>query len=146
MKTIERQAHVMHSVEQMFTLVNDINSYPQFLPGCTGACIQQQGDGWLQARLELSRGGIHQYFVTRNRFTAHHRIDMELVEGPMSSLAGYWLFTPVRENACRINLHLTFSISNFFLRMTTKSLFEQLAGTMVEAFCRRADVVYGTED
>ena len=145
MKVIERQALVMHSAENMFALVNDVESYPQFLPGCSGGSIQKHGDNWIQARLELSKGGIHQHFITRNTLTvgATHRIDLELVEGPLSSLNGYWEFTPLDTSACRVNLHLKFSIHNLLLRMTVGPLFEHATGTMVDAFCKRADIVYG---
>ncbi|MCW4628723.1 MULTISPECIES: type II toxin-antitoxin system RatA family toxin [Marinomonas] len=36
MSHIERFAHVNYSCEQMFALVNDIDGYPEFLPGCLG--------------------------------------------------------------------------------------------------------------
>ncbi len=143
MKVIEQQALVMHSAKDMFDLVNNIKSYPDFLPGCVGSWIEEKQDNWLQARLELKKGGIRQYFTTRNTITNDHRIEMELVEGPLSSLNGYWLFTALSEKACRINLHLTFSIDNPLLRMTAGPLFEQLTGTMVNAFCKRADQIYG---
>ncbi|MBL4774172.1 MAG: ubiquinone-binding protein, partial [Alcanivoracaceae bacterium] len=34
MPVISRSALVMHSVEEMFQLINDVVSYPQFLPDC----------------------------------------------------------------------------------------------------------------
>lgn len=143
MKVIERQALVMHSAENMFALVNDVESYPRFLPGCTAAIIQKQGEGWLQARVDISKGGLHQHFVTRNSMISTQRIDIDLVEGPLSSLNGYWQFTSLDNNACRINLHLRFSINNLLLRMTVGPLFEHLTGTMLDAFCKRADIIYG---
>ena len=37
MARINRSALVMFSAEQMYHLVNDVASYPQFLPGCVGS-------------------------------------------------------------------------------------------------------------
>ena len=39
MPQISRTALVPYSAEQMYQLVNDVQSYPQFLPGCTGSRI-----------------------------------------------------------------------------------------------------------
>lgn len=39
MSQISRTALVPYSAEQMYQLVNDVQSYPQFLPGCTGSRI-----------------------------------------------------------------------------------------------------------
>jgi ribosome-associated toxin RatA of RatAB toxin-antitoxin module len=34
MTRVERSALVLHTVEQMFDLINDVDAYPQFLPWC----------------------------------------------------------------------------------------------------------------
>lgn len=142
MKVIKRQALVMHSAKQMYDLVNDIESYPKFLPGCSGATIQSHGDDWLEARLELRKGGIKYSFVTRNKMS-EYRIDIELIEGPFSFFKGYWLFTPLEENGCKIDFYVAFSIRNPLLHLTAGGLFEKVSSTMVDTFCARANEVFG---
>ncbi len=39
MPQISRTALVPYSAEQMYQLVNDVQSYPQFLPGCVGSRV-----------------------------------------------------------------------------------------------------------
>ena len=45
MPQISRTALVPYSAEQMYQLVNDVQSYPQFLPGCTGSRILESTPG-----------------------------------------------------------------------------------------------------
>jgi ribosome-associated toxin RatA of RatAB toxin-antitoxin module len=70
-------------------------------------------------------------------------IEMQLVEGPFRNLSGRWYFKPLQDNACKVVLTLDFEFSGSLSRMTFGPIFNQAANTMVDAFCRRADVVYG---
>ena len=39
MKQVSRSALVSFSAQQMFNLVNDVDRYPEFLPGCSGSRV-----------------------------------------------------------------------------------------------------------
>lgn len=82
MASIERSALVSFSCQQMFDLVNDIEAYPEFVPGCVGATILEQSADHKVAKLNISKAGIGKSFTTRNTLHAPERIDMELVDGP----------------------------------------------------------------
>ncbi|WP_288131161.1 type II toxin-antitoxin system RatA family toxin [Microbulbifer sp.] len=143
MTEIERSALVMFSAEQMFDLVNDVASYPQFLPGCRGAEVLHEDAGTLEARLELSRAGISQSFVTRNRLLRPHSMTLELVDGPFSEFNGHWQFTPLNENACKVVFTLRFRVQNRLLGAAAGKLFSGIANQMVDAMCERAGKIYG---
>ena len=93
----------------------------------------------MTARILVQRGGIGTAFVTCNRLSPGKSIEMTLQEGPFSALRGLWLFEPLADNACKVSLDLQFEIANPLLRATVGRLFEQVTGTMVDAFCQRAD-------
>lgn len=143
MTEIERSALVMHSAEQMFDLVNDVASYPQFLPGCRGAEILHSDDHTLEARLDLARAGIRQSFVTRNRLQRPESMTLTLVDGPFDSFTGHWEFTPLAEDACRVTFSLSFGLKNRLVAAAAGKLFSDLANQMVGAMCERAEQVYG---
>jgi len=63
MTTIERSALLPYAAEQIFALVADIERYPEFLDGCVGAEILEQGDNTVTASLKLSRAGISHGFT-----------------------------------------------------------------------------------
>ncbi|QIL90046.1 ubiquinone-binding protein [Microbulbifer sp. SH-1] len=142
MTKIERSALVMFSAGQMFDLVNDVASYPQFLPGCRGAEVLHQDEHTLEARLDLARAGITQSFVTRNELHRPERMTLTLVDGPFSSFNGCWTFTPLAENACKVAFTLEFEVSNRLLGAAVGKLFGGIANQMVDAMCERAGKIY----
>ncbi|WP_211827967.1 type II toxin-antitoxin system RatA family toxin [Kistimonas asteriae] len=143
MKTIQRSALVMHSASAMYGLVNDVTAYPQFLPWCVGTEVLGRGDDWMEARVDVSKGGVTQSFVTRNKLEVDRFIEMRLVEGPFTALSGVWHFKPLMEDACKVVLDLTFDMDNAMLKSTVGKVLDQAANLMVDAFCKRADEVYG---
>lgn len=139
---VERSALVNYSAAQMFDLINDIEAYPQFMDGCVGAKILARGDDWLEARLELSKAGVSQSFVTRNQLQSPHSMNMNLVDGPFKYLRGVWRFTPLGEQACKVSFELEFELQNRLLGMAVGKLFESVSNKQVDALCARAKQVY----
>ena len=139
---IERSALVRHSAQQMFALVSDIESYPEFLPWCGDALRHDECEGQVTASLQVVRGGISQRFTTRNHLEPHRSIRMELVDGPFRHLRGYWHFVALREDACKVKLELEFDVDGHVARFAFGSIFHQAANAMVDAFCRRAAELY----
>lgn len=143
MAVINRSALVMFSAEQMYGLVNDVASYPQFLPGCVDSQIQSQGEGTMVASVMVAKGGISKTFTTRNELEPARAIRMALVDGPFRSLVGEWRFTPLDEQACKVELALDFEFSSALVELAFGRIFKELVSTMVSAFTQRAREVYG---
>ena len=143
MQKVTRSALVPYAPDQMFSLVSDIESYPGFLPWCSGARVEAERDGEVQARLEVSRGPIKKSFTTRNSHSDKRSITMSLVDGPFRHLRGHWRFDPIPESGCRIELHLEFEFATRILGRLLSPIFNEIANTMVDAFCRRAGELYG---
>lgn len=133
---------ISYSAQQMFELVNDIEAYPEYMPGCVGAEVLERGDDWLNARLELSRMGLKQSFTTRNTLSAPESMSMSLVDGPFKSLEGQWTFQPLSETACKVVFWLEFNVSNALMAFALPKLMQQVAGEQVDALCKRARQVY----
>ena len=86
MTSINRSALLPYRARQLFDLVNDIESYPRYMDGCVGAQVLNREEGLVEARLDLSKGGVSQSFTTRNRMVDAQHISLELVEGPFDQL------------------------------------------------------------
>lgn len=140
---IKRSARVPYSPEAMFDLVNDVDSYPQFLPWCRSAAVLEQGDGWRRARIEMAKGPLHRSFTTRNELERGRRIRVRLEDGPFRKLSGDWHFDPVGDNGCQISLDLEFEFAGAFLHRVLGPVFNQIASTLVDSFCRRAREIHG---
>ena len=143
MPQIERTSLVPYSCKQMFDLVNDIPSYPEFVPGCSNARILDQQAQRIDAELEISKAGIQQSFATRNQLHEPHRIDLQLLNGPFKKLHGAWHFEPLDEDACKVILRLDFEFSSRMLQFACGKIFNEVNRRMVDAFAQRAKVVYG---
>ncbi|HBT0301254.1 TPA: type II toxin-antitoxin system RatA family toxin [Klebsiella pneumoniae] len=142
MPQISRTALVPFSAEQMYQLVNDVKSYPDFLPGCTGSRVLELGPTQMTAAVDVSKAGISKTFTTRNTLTSNQSILMSLVDGPFKKLIGGWKFIPLSPEACRIEFHLDFEFTNKLIEMAFGRVFKELAANMVQAFTSRAKEVY----
>ena len=78
---IDKTALVMHSAERMFHLVNDVASYPDFLPWCSASQVYEQTDHEIMASMDIAKGGIRHRLTTRNQLYLPHTIEMSLVDG-----------------------------------------------------------------
>ncbi len=137
--TINKTALLPYSAQTMFDLVADIARYPEFLPGCTGAEILEQENHVVVARLDLSKAGVKQSFVTRNSNQPHTAIRLALEDGPFEALSGEWRFDALSGEACRVSLDLTFQLRSGLLKMAASRLFETVANDMVDAMVKRAN-------
>jgi len=95
MTHVARSALVPYTPHEMFVLVADIPSYPQFLPWCGGARILSRDEDLVVASIDIAYKGMHKTFTTRNRMQADKLLEMSLVEGPFRHLHGNWQFLPV---------------------------------------------------
>lgn len=143
MTRIQKSALVQFSALQMIRLVEDIASYPEFLPWCSGSTILKRDGSIVEAELRIAKAGFQQSFTTRNTSEGTSRLLMNLLHGPFSSLEGVWNFVPLRENASKISLDLEFEIQSRFVHLALGRIFNQICNTMVASFTQRAKYIHG---
>jgi len=138
MREVKRSALVSKPPAQLFTLINDIESYPQFLPWCIHARVQSRSPQQIVATLGVRRGALHGEFTTRNTLEPDRRIAMHLVSGPFRLLQGEWRLTPIEANGCRVDLAMKFAFRNPLTAVLFERSFAATIGSLVEAFVARA--------
>ena len=146
MKTVNKSVLIWYSAAEMFALVIDIAKYPQFLPWCDTASVQAQDASGMTAKVGIAFGGIKQSFTTRNEHVIDRQVSMKLVDGPFSQLNGEWEFLPVgdaSQRACRVEFKLNYGFDNAALAALVGPVFDKIAGSLVDAFVKRAEQVYG---
>lgn len=142
-KRIARSAIVEYGADALYALVEDIEAYPRFLPWCLAAEVGEHGPARTVATLTVGLKGIRQAFTTENENRPPEAIDMRLLAGPFKHFAAAWRITPLAEHACRIEFSLEYEFASRILARALEPLFEHIANTMVDAFMRRAEAVYG---
>ncbi|MCK5666100.1 MAG: type II toxin-antitoxin system RatA family toxin [Thiotrichaceae bacterium] len=143
MTCINKTALIPYSAAKMYDLVADVDSYEHFLPWCGGSKILSQTDDEVQGQVRIQHMGMDKTFTTLNRMQKNKMIEMRLIDGPFKQLQGFWRFDSLDENACKISLDLEFQFSNKIMSLAFGPIFSQIANSMVDAFCKRAIVVYG---
>lgn len=144
MPVVRRSSLVPYTAAQMYGLVNDVNAYPDFLPGCRSARRLSMTEDEVTAEIELARGALHRTFTTRNRLQPNKMIEMRLVDGPFRQLEGFWRFDELDEGrASRVSLDLDFEFSNRVVALAIGPVFNAIANSLVDAFVKRAREVYG---
>lgn len=128
---------------QMFALVDDVSSYPAFLPWCKKAKILNRSESQVIAQIEISRGPLHHTFTTRNTLQPGIQIDMEMVEGPFKYLNGKWRFQALGAEGCKVSLDLAFEFSHYLTGKVVGPIFQNISNALVDAFCQRAKQIYG---
>ena len=140
MKTVNKSVLIWYHPAEMYALVTDIPSYPQFLPWCDHAAVVTEDGQGLTAEVGIAFGGIRQVFTTRNRHTPSREVAMQLVNGPFSRLDGQWSFHALgdgSQRACRVALALPYGFDNATLGRLDGPVSDRIAGSLVDAFVTR---------
>lgn len=141
---IDRSALVMHSAQQMYDLVNDIESYPEFMQGCQEARVLSRSETEVVGELTLGKAGIRHSFTTHNTLVPGREMHMTLVEGPFRKFAASWHFHPLGENACKVTLNMEFEFAGGLVGYALEKLFNHSANTLVDALVSRAARIYAS--
>ncbi|HBR97219.1 MAG TPA: ubiquinone-binding protein [Gammaproteobacteria bacterium] len=143
MTAINKSALIMHTPDKMYHLVNAVEFYPEFLPWCRSSRVIERDDTSQLAEIEVAKGPLNKTFRTRNTMVPDARITLDLDQGPFSRLHGEWVFQPLGDRGCKIMLDIDFAFSNRLMSATLNPVFSEICATLVDAFVKRADAVYG---
>ncbi len=126
-----------YSAEAMFALVDDIESYPKFLPWCARAESSREGEE-VRATLHIQYFGLKTTLTTCNRHRRAERIDMRLAAGPLQSLSGSWKFSAVDGTRSRVEFFLQYQFGRGALKAVFERLFESVFERFADSFLREA--------
>lgn len=146
MKSIHKSVLIWYSAQEMFDLVTDVARYPEFLPWCDRAAVIEEQENCMKAQVGIAFSGIRQTFTTRNDHVPGREVRMHLVDGPFSNLEGVWKFISLggeSQRACKVELDLTYGFDNMALATLVGPVFDKIAGSLVDAFVKRAEQAYG---
>lgn len=146
MKTVNKSVLIWYTPLEMYELVTDVASYPKFLPWCDHATVFEIHPDGVTAELGISFSGIRQTFKTRNTHSSPDRVDIVMVDGPFSKLEGHWHFQALgdgSQRAAKVELLLNYGFDNAALGALVGPVFDKIAASLVDAFVKRAQQVYG---
>ena len=139
-----------------YSVVADIERYPDFLPACESVkvlsreqdspdaeCsgaerigVERIGVERIDAEVVASKAGANFTFVTRNTGVLNESVSVALIEGPFDALEGEWHFKALGEEGCRVDFRLSFAASGLLSRLINP-IAHSVADRMVDAFSHR---------
>ena len=134
---------VSYTPEQMFDVVADIESYPQFLPWCVGAKTRNGGDNVIFADMVIGFKMFRERFTTRDVLERPNSIEIAHHRGPFKHLDSRWTFQADGDGRCRVGFSIDFEFRSLFFDRMMGVVFHEAVRYMVSAFERRARAVYG---
>ena len=139
MEVVDRSMLAPYGADRMYALVDDVESYPQFLPWCERTQVSLREPGRTVATIHANFHGLRQQFTTENTNRPGEHIDIALVSGPFRTLRGHWHFTPLGGDGCRVEFRLEYQFASRVLEKLAGPVFHRIADSFVDAFVRRAE-------
>jgi coenzyme Q-binding protein COQ10 len=154
MKSFRNRRHVPHSAREMFALVRDVESYPQFVPLCEGIRIRRRseiapGVEALFVEMQVGFKAICERYVSRVCCDVNKLdIRVECAEGPFRKLDNRWTFRDepgTSETAPRstVDFFIAYEFKSVALGLLMGAMFDKAFHKYADAFAKRADEVYG---
>jgi len=131
------------SAEQLFDLVADVESYPEFLPWCQATRITRREGDVFYSDMVIGFKMVRERVTTRVTLDRPRRIDVDYLRGPMRHLNNHWVFVPQPNGDCLIDFFVDFELRSPLLDRLIGVLFNEAVRRMVGAFETRARQLYG---
>lgn len=144
----ETVRRVSHPPEQMFALVADIESYPEFVPMCEALTVrsrkERDGVTILVADMTVGYKAIRETFTSQVVLKPQEQIiDVRYINGPFRFLQNRWRFDAVGNNETDVHFFIEYEFKSRMLAMLMGTMFDRAFRMFSDAFERRADAVYG---
>ena len=138
--------YLPYTAKEMFDLVADISSYPEFLPWCAAARVKkemQKGEvKQIEADLVISFKVFREKFGSRVLLdTSNYIIETDYIEGPFRYMHSVWSFENCEEG-CKVKFDVNFEFKNAMLQSIIGLVFNDAMQRIVRAFERRASDLY----
>lgn len=137
-----------YSAKQIYDIVMDIESYPEFLPWCVLSRIVELHEDYLLADLVIKFGIFKEQYRSKVSFSNcteesnYCYVNAYNIEGPFEKLATIWNIKKIDEGV-EIEILVEFSLKSSMLDIFIGQYLEQASDKMINAFEERAKAKYG---
>ena len=146
MKNLDEKRILDYKIQDLFDLVMDIESYPQFLPWVSDAVIISSGKNHIIADLTASFASVKQCYrsnVTYELYDNKAYIQAESHTGPFEHLLSRWDLTSQREKTL-VEFTLEFELKSKIMTNLVGPVIIQAQKKMISAFEERARIIIHT--
>lgn len=134
-----------YTPEQLFDLVADVGRYPEFLPWVIAARVTQRDEATMTADMVVGFQFVRERFTSRVTFERPGAIHVDYVDGPLKYLTNEWRFRAAEGGGTIVDLMVAFEFKSRIFERLAGAFFGDAFRTMVGAFERRANRLYGVQ-
>ena len=138
MKKIYKQEDINIDIETIFNLINDIKSYPNYLPWCTKTEVSEESDNSIVGKIFISKSFINWNFSTKNIIKKNKSISLELVDGPFEILTGMWLFSSTDKFNTKVSLEINYQFKSSIIELSIEPIFTSIMNSILKSFIQEA--------
>jgi coenzyme Q-binding protein COQ10 len=138
MPTHAEKRKLPYTPEQLFDLVIDVESYPQFLPWCLGCRVRKREEGLVVADMIIGFKVFRESFTSRVSHQHPHRIEVKYTDGPFKYLNNHWIFNRLEDGSTEIDFFVDFEFRSRILQAAIGAVFSEAVRRMIAAFEARA--------
>ena len=138
MKKIYKEEDINIDIETIFNLINDIESYPNYLPWCTKTEVTKKSTNIIIGKIFISKSFINWNFSTKNIIKTNESISLELIDGPFERLTGKWLFSPINDFNTRVSLSINYKFKSSIIELSIEPIFSSIMNSILKSFVQEA--------
>jgi coenzyme Q-binding protein COQ10 len=131
-----------YSAEQMFNLVSDVASYPEFLPWVRAIRVRSDDETEMVADMIVGFKGLRETFTSRVRKERPTTVRVDYVDGPLKHLTNEWRFRDDGAGGVLVDFAVDFAFKNQLFEMLAGQMFDRALRKMINAFETRAEELY----
>ncbi|WP_363348388.1 SRPBCC family protein [Methylocystis echinoides] len=154
MKSFRTRRHAAHSAADMFALVCDIETYPQFVPLCEAMKVRRRtevapGVVELVAEMQVGFKAICERYTSRVTCDSNKlEVKVGYIDGPFRKLDNRWCFReeapgPDGKPRSIIDFFIAYEFKSMALGLVMGAMFDKAFQKYADAFVKRADQIYG---
>ena len=138
MKNIHKEEDINIDIETIFNLINDIESYPNYLPWCTKYEVKEESDNSIIGKIFISKSFINWNFSTKNIVKKNKSISLDLVDGPFESLTGKWTFSSINQFNTKVSLDIDYKFKSSIIELSIEPIFSSIMNSILNSFVQEA--------
>ena len=141
MKYSQKEIQINHNALDVYSIVLDIDKYPEYIPWCSDILILEKFDNQLIANMKVN----YKLFSTQNFISnvffnkKDLLIKTDYIEGPLKNLSTTWNFIQLKSKKCKVIFKVEFEFKKFMHQKLAEIFFPLVEEKMIESFIARAN-------
>ena len=134
MEYFEKIIQIEQPVDNIYSIIANINNYPDFLPFCDSSTILSTTEDVITAKIDFNFYSHKVSITTENKNIKNESIEMRLMDGPFNSFNALWLFSKNSSYSTNIKYSMEYQVSNPITAILIKKNMNFFIDLFIKAF------------